>query len=403
MALRVADDDPRTVLRSLYGAALAGVDPEKAVARALARPGVARRLAGAARIGVFACGKAAAGMARAALGALGPVPALVVLPRGQGPGRLPPSARVRFASHPEPDASSTRAARQALAFFRSFGAGDALVCLISGGASSLLALPRPGVSLARKRRLVRELAASGARIEDLNRLRTSLSAIKGGRLGRATRAALVNLVMSDVPGDDPAIVGSGPTVRRRESDVVRVVASNRDGLRAASSAALAMGLSTRIETRRLTGGARAAGLRLARRALALPPGTVLMAGGETVVDRRERAPRGGRCLELALAASEALRGSRDVVLLAAGSDGVDGTSGAAGAFADGRTLTRAPLGGDESSHRDALAVFRALGELLRTGPTGTNVADWVFALRSAPRAAIPAARSGTGRGRISQS
>src|SRR5262249_14846879 len=160
---------------------------------------------------------------------------------------------------------------------------DVILCLVSGGTSSLLCLPRPGLSLADKRRAVRELARSGASILSLNRRRTSLSAIKGGRLGESTRARLVTLVLSDVPGDRPGAVGSGPTVRGRRGDLVRVVASNRCGLDAAEKEARTLGFAVRRVRRRLSGEARAAGARLARQARGLRPGTVLLAGGETVV------------------------------------------------------------------------------------------------------------------------
>jgi hydroxypyruvate reductase len=377
---------PRRILQSLYRAALAGVDPERSTSAGLTGTDVVRTLSGARRVGVFACGKAAAGMARAASAILGPVPMLAVLPRGTGGGGLPGSS-VRWASHPDPDASSVAAAREALRFFRGFGPGDAIVCLISGGTSSLIALPRRGVTLAHQRKAVRELAASGAAISEINRLRTSLSAVKGGRLGRATKASLVSLVMSDVPRDDPAVVGSGPTIRNRRSDVVRVVASNRDGLESAAAAALEAGLAPRIERRRFSGDAREAGERLGRRALELPPGGALLAGGEAVVRLGSGRGRGGRCLELALGAARPLRGANGVMLLAASSDGLDGTSGAAGAFVGGRTLSRAAFHRmdpqDALRRHDTRPLFLALGDLFTTGPTGTNVADWVFAVRRA--------------------
>ncbi len=248
----MAARNPRRRLEALYRAALAAADPEAAVERALGSAAVARALARGASVGVFAAGKAAAGMARAALRKVGPVPALVVLPAGH-PARGLPRGAVAFAAHPEPDGSSVRAAKRALRFFRGFGAGDVILCLVSGGASSLLALARPGVTLAEKRRAVRELARSGAAISRINRLRTSLSAVKGGGLGRASRARLVTLVLSDVPGDRAALVGSGPTVRGRRGDVVRVVGSNRGGLDAAAHAARRMGLSRRLR-RRAAGG-----------------------------------------------------------------------------------------------------------------------------------------------------
>ncbi len=378
--------DPRRLLEALHVAALEASDPEAAVRRVLASPAIRRRLARARRVGVFAAGKAAAGMARAALREVGPVPALVVLPRGH-PARGLPRGTVAFATHPEPDASSVRAARRALRFFRGFEDGDLVLCLVSGGASSLLALPRAGVTLAQKRRAVRELARSGAGIAELNRLRTALSAVKGGRLGRATRASLVTLVLSDVPGDRASLVGSGPTVRGRREDLVRIVGSNRIGLEAAAREARRRGFAVVCETRRLAGEASEAGAKLARRALRLSPRAVLLSGGETTVDLSSRRfpGRGGRCLELALAAALALEGDRCIHLLAAGSDGLDGSSGAAGAFAGGSTAERARRRGLDPeralARHDTLSVFARLGDLFRTGSTGTNVGDWVFLIR----------------------
>src|SRR5262249_25899811 len=153
-----------------------------------------------------------------------------------------------------------------LAFFRSFGRGDAVLCLVSGGTSSLLCLPRPGLSLAEKRRRIARLARAGAPIGELNRLRASLSAVKGGRLGGATGARLVTLVLSDVPGDRPAVVGSGPTVRGRRGDVTLVVGANATGLAAAAKAARVRGLRVRVRKRRVAGEASEAGARFARSA-----------------------------------------------------------------------------------------------------------------------------------------
>ncbi len=358
------------------------------MARALAEASVRRALESGGRVGLFAAGKAAAAMARAALAHLGSrAPALVVLPRGHSARGFPRRA-VAFAAHPEPDASSLRAGRRAFRFFRSFGREDTILCLLSGGASSLLSAPRAGVTLAQKRRLIRELARTGAPIEALNRLRTKLSAIKGGRLGRSTAARLVTLVLSDVPGDRAALVGSGPTVRGRRGDLVRVVGSNRSGLEAAAREARKRGLTPVVETRRLSGEAMQAGRRLARRARNLRAGSVLLAGGETTVALGEpggRGGRGGRCLELALSAAAELAGDRAMTLLAAGSDGLDGNSGAAGVFADLTTVRRAlarrldPKG--VLVRHDTRRLFAALGDLFVTGPTGTNVGDWVFLLR----------------------
>ena len=375
----------KALLSRLYRAALEGADPEAAVRRALLRQDVVRALRGAQWIGVFAAGKAAAAMVRGAR-PVGASRTLTVLPRGD-PARGLERREVLFASHPEPDRSSVRAARRALRFFRSFGRGDAILCLISGGASSLLALPRAGLSLDRKRRAVAALARSGASILEVNRLRTSLSAVKGGRLGHATKARLVTLVLSDVPGDRAAAVGSGPTVRGRRGDVVRIVASNRDGLDAAAREARRLGFSVVRQRRRLSGEARAAGRRLARTAGKLRSASVLLAGGETVVSLEGRIGRGGRTLEVALAAAGILEGT-DLALLAASSDGRDGNSGAAGAYADGGTLARARRRGQNAAEarrrHDTRAFFRAAGGLFVTGPTGGNVGDWAFVLRNRP-------------------
>lgn len=310
--------------------------------------------------------------------------ALVVLPRGYPAAGLS-SLEVLFSSHPEPDASSLRAARRALDFFAGFGPEDVILCLISGGTSSLLAMPRPGLTLAAKRRAVRRLMRAGASIVEINRLRKSLSAIKGGKLGRRTSARLVTLVLSDVPGDRPALVGSGPTVRGGRRDVTLVVGSNRMGLEAAAREARRLGLWPRFSRKRLSGEAREEGRRFARSAWKLEPGEVLLAGGETTVTLG-RHGRGGRNLEFTLGAALVLEGARGVTVLAAGSDGIDGSSRAAGAFADGETLARSRRRGLDASRalarHDTEAFFERLGLLLVTGPTGTNVTDWALAVRT---------------------
>ncbi|MEP6767170.1 MAG: DUF4147 domain-containing protein [Acidobacteriota bacterium] len=371
----------QALLSGMYRAALSAVDPARGVRRALADPAIRRRLREARRVGVFAVGKAARGMfAGIPRGAF--ERALVVLPGGYGApaGR---DVEVRVASHPEPDLSSVDAAGSALRFFSEFGSGDVIFCLVSGGTSSLLCLPPPGVTLAEKRRRVRELSRSGASIDELNRLRTSLSRVKGGGLGRATEASLVTLVLSDVPGDRPELVGSGPTVRGGRGDLVRVVGSNRMGLAAARDFARRRGLEPRLRARRLAGEAAEEGRRIGRSVLRLPERGVLLAGGETTVRLNPRSGRGGRTLELALSAAEILDGS-NAALLAAGSDGLDGSSRAAGAFADGSTFERSRRRGLSArrslSRHDTEPFFDALGDLLVTGPTGTNVCDWVFAI-----------------------
>ncbi|MGH9369463.1 MAG: DUF4147 domain-containing protein, partial [Thermoanaerobaculia bacterium] len=330
--------DGRRVLAALFQGALEGVDPGELVARALREPVVAGALDRAREVGVLAVGKAAAGMLRGARGRASR--GLAVLPRGS-PWRAVAGVETLFAAHPEPDRSSLAAARRALAFFASFGPEDVILCLVSGGASSLLALPRRGVTLGEKRRAVARLAARGASILEVNRLRSSLSAVKGGGLGRATPARLVTLVLSDVPGDRPGAVGSGPTIRGGRGDVVRVVGTNAVALAAAAAEARRRGLAVRVARGRLAGEAREAGARFARRAKRLRAGEALLAGGETTVTLPARHGRGGRNLEFALGAGLEMAGERGLTLLAAGSDGHDGSSRAAGAIADGSTLDRA--------------------------------------------------------------
>lgn len=382
-------EEGRRLLEDLHRAALAGVDPRRRVAAALAGREIARALdvsAGGGEVGVVAVGKAAAEMIAGARVRFRR--GLVVLPRGLSPPAPRRGLEVLFASHPEPDRSSVAAARRAREFFASFGPRDVILCLVSGGASSLLCLPRAGLTLGDKKRRIARLVRSGAGILEVNRLRTSLSAVKGGRLGRETRARLVTLVLSDVPGDRPSAVGSGPTIRGRSGDLVRVVGSNRMGLEAAARFARERGLSPRTISRRLAGEARDAGASFARAAARLDPGQVLFTGGETTValdGTKGRGGRGGRCLELALAAARVLESAPGIALLAAGSDGKDGSSAAAGAFADAGTMARArALGLDAAAaldRHDTQAFFAAIGDLLVTGPTGTNVADWAFAVR----------------------
>jgi hydroxypyruvate reductase len=370
------------LLLGLYRSALAAVNPRRAVAAALSRRDVSNTLDRASRVGVFAVGKAADPMFRAAWrpGLEG----LVVVPRGY-PAFERRGVRVLSGAHPEPDRSSVRAAREALRFFSQFGREDVLLCLVSGGSSSLLCLPRDGITLGEKKRAVSALIRGGAAIDEINRLRTSLSAIKGGKLGRTTAAPIVTLVLSDVPGDHPSVVGSGPTIRGRRGDVTIVVGSNRMGLQGAAREARRRGLFPRLRRRRLEGEASDVGRRFAAELARLCPGEALLAGGETTVSLGRARGKGGRSLEFALAAAVALEKVRDAALLAVGSDGRDGSSRAAGAYVDGRTVPRARrLGLDPLralSRHDTEPFFAQAGGLVVTGPTGTNVADWAFGVR----------------------
>jgi hydroxypyruvate reductase len=372
--------EARRFLTRLWSAALGGADPKMLVAGYFrSRPAVPA----AGRIGIFAAGKAAVRMTEGVPRRLRSE-SLIVAPRGTP---IPASlrSRIRFASHPHPDASSVSAAKEALAFFRSFGEKDVIVALISGGTSSLLCLPRGGVTLAGKRARVREAMENGWDIARLNSLRASLSLVKGGGLAEATRARVVTLVLSDVPGSDFRIVGSGPTVsaRKKRDRAVRI-GDNRTGLQAAAAFARSLGVPARIASRVVSGEARAAGRQFASRLCELRKG-VLLAGGETTV-RLDRTPGvGGRSQELALgAAIELGRRGCAATLLCAGSDGVDGNSTNAGAFADGETTRRALRRGLDPARflrrHDSAVFFEALGDAFQPGPTGGNVADWIFGM-----------------------
>jgi hydroxypyruvate reductase len=324
-------------------------------------------------------------------------------------------------SHPVPDERGVRGATRIADIARGAGAGDLLICLISGGASALLPLPAPPVTLAEKQEVTRALLACGATIHQLNCVRKHISGIKGGRLAAlAAPARVLTLILSDVIGDDLDVIGSGPTVpdsstalqareilqqfgvwdhvpdsvRRVIStgpetpkpgdpmfDVVenRIVGSNRLAADAAVAKAESLGYRPRLISTTLQGEAREAGTMLAQQA-----GSVI-AGGETTVTLRGKG-KGGRNQEMVLAAAIALDGSPDVVFLSAGTDGTDGPTDAAGAFATGQTLARAKTLGldarDYLDRNDSYNFFAPLDDLLVTGPTGTNVMDIQILLRA---------------------
>jgi glycerate-2-kinase len=376
-------------LRGLWRTALEAVDPESLVARWLsARPGET-----GGRRGLFACGKAAIAMAAGARNRPCDA-ALVIAPDGAEPPRWF-SGEFRTGAHPEPDRSSVEAARAALSFFRRFGAGDSILALISGGASSLLCLPRAGLTLSEKRDRIRRATREGLPIERLNRLRTSLSAIKGGRLAEATAARVTTLVLSDVPGADFRLVGSGPTISaKKKRDRAILLADNRTGVAAAAERARRDGARVRVLRRPIEGEARVAGSAFARELRALAGRSAgpayLLGGGETTVAIGTRAGRGGRNQEFALGAAREIDGDEGLAVLAAGSDGVDGNSDAAGAFVTGATIARGRRDGIDAAaildRHDSQRFFDRVGGALRTGATGTNVADWMFGFAS-PRGA----------------
>jgi len=425
----------RRELEEIFRAALRAVDPAAAVARAVSPVGGRLRIAGALlpsgmRCVVVAAGKAAAPMAAAFTDRAGDRIRAGVAITKDGHGRPLARLALREAGHPLPDARSEAAGAEALALAASARPDEALVVLLSGGASALLGCPQPGLDLAELRETTALLLGAGADIDELNCIRKHLTRVSGGRLATGTPAGVVIvLAISDVPGDDLATLASGPcaadattfadaigVLRRRgvleraparvrrhleagaagdrdesvkpgDPALARVrsalLASNRDALGAARVAARARGLEPLVVTARLRGEARVAGQRLAVLARSLPSGPprLLLAGGETTVTVRGHG-RGGRAQELALAAALELAEDARVALLAAGTDGSDGPTAAAGAYADGGTLARGAAAGVEAGRaladNDAHRFFTREGGCFVTGPTGTNVMDLVL-------------------------
>jgi glycerate-2-kinase len=384
-------------------------------------------------IRLLAAGKAAVPMATAFLERAGErlSSGLVVTKDGHGG---PLSLPVVEAGHPVPDGRSEVAGAAAIALVEAGRPGEVLVALLSGGASALLSCPQPGLTRAELASTTSALLACGAPIGELNAVRKHLTRVSGGRLARMARARrTLVLALSDVPGDEPSVIASGPFhgdatthadalavldrhgLRSGVPDAVlahleagargeveetpapgdpifaavhtRVLASNRDAAEAAVSEARAAGVRAERITEPLSGEAREVGARLARWALQQAPGDagrLFVAGGETTVRVRGDG-RGGRSQELALAAALALEGAPGVTLLAAGTDGTDGPTPAAGAFADSQTVARAREAGVDArtalARNDSYGFFRAEGGSLITGPTGTNVMDLVLILR----------------------
>jgi hydroxypyruvate reductase len=365
------EHDTANRLRAIFQAAIAAADPAVCLAPHLPPPGKGRNI-------VIGAGKAAAAMA-AALEAAWPqrqaaIEGVVVTRYGHGvPTR---KIEVLQAAHPVPDAASEAAARKIMAAVRGLGPEDQVIALISGGASALLALPAPGVTLEDKILVNKALLASGAPIATMNRIRRQLSGIKGGKLAAACAPArLVTLAISDVPGDDPAVIGSGPTWV--EGADYRLIATPMLALRAAAQAS---GMTVRILGDALEGEAAEVGRGMAGLALAESGPVLLLSGGETTVTiGAEKPGRGGRNMEFLLSMAIALGGAKNAYALAGDSDGIDGTEDAAGAMIGPDTLERArELGldpvGSLAAH-DSYSFFKSLGDLIVTGPTLTNVND----------------------------
>jgi hydroxypyruvate reductase len=360
----------RTLCNAVFSDAVMMCDPATRVSEALERT----PLAGRDIIGL-AFGKAALAMACGA----GHVTRGLVVTAHAGWSMLDPGWTVMRGGHPLPDASSVAAGAEAVRLVDSAGPDDVVLALISGGASALVEQPRAGLSLDELRRLGQMAMASGASIHDLNRVRTEMSAIKGGKLAARSKAPVVTFVISDVIGDDPCVIGSGPTVASplRAGDRVEVIAPMaRFG--EAVMRALAV---RRIEARRLeqpiAGDVAAVADRLAAEQ------GIVVAWGEPTVRVPEDAGSGGRAQQLALELARRLRGTNRSAFVA-GSDGIDGPSArrAAGGYVDGTTwdaIVAAKLDPDAALRRcDAGTVLDAVGALVVTGPTGINHADVVI-------------------------
>jgi hydroxypyruvate reductase len=382
-------DPRRDLLLDLFRAALAAIDGRRRVRAALAGS------QGTEPVSALAVGKAAPAMMLGAADALGArlSRGLVVAVDGAIPAELREQARVTCleAGHPRPDARSLEAGDALLAFAAATPARSRVLLLVSGGASALLEVPAAGVGLRELVALFERSLALRLDIEQLNRERIALSRIKGGKLaGFFPHAAIEALLLSDVPRDDPAVLASGIADGARVSR--RLVGSLDDALEAVVRTAAARGLVAARGAGRLAGDAEAAA-RMICHELAIGDANLLAFGGETTVALPLRAGRGGRCQHLAVAAAVAIAGHPEYILLAAGTDGRDGASEDAGAIVDGTTAERAADAGLDPASALAAAdtgtLLEAAGDLLYTGPTGTNVGDLVLALRQ-PTADSPA-------------
>ena len=411
-----AADPRRAILMDLYGQACAAVDGRRVVRAALAAS------APAEDCWLLAIGKAAGSMTLGALDALGSrvSRALVVLPRGHADPELArwPVVEVHAGDHPVPGPASLAAGARVLEFAAAVPAGQSLLLLVSGGASSLVEAPAAGISAEDLAEFNVWALGAGIDIGVLNGLRRRLSRLKDGRLAAALAKARARaLLISDVPGDDPAVIGSGlarasaaaaaplpealpPRIRalfERAGTLppggalpAEVVGTLGDALGAAARAADGQALTVRTLSPPASGDVLLAASRFAHE-LALGPEEVLLWGGETTVTLPPTPGRGGRNQQFALAAARLIAGHDDLTLLAAGSDGIDGASDDAGAIVDGETLLRGSDAGldvaEALAGADAGRFLEASGDLLHTGPSGTNVGDLVIGLRASRPAA----------------
>lgn len=433
---------PRVFLRALYDAAVARAQPTADTLAPFLPPPPAGRTV------VIGAGKASAAMAAALevrWPAQAPLSGLVVTRYGHvpprtseeghhAPGRIPDRITVMEAAHPVPDLASLEAAARMAQQVQGLGADDLVIALLSGGGSALLVQPAPGLTLADKQAIHSALLRSGATIAEMNCVRKHLSAIKGGRLAAlAAPARVVTLLISDVPGDDPATIASGPTVPDASSCAealaicqryqltlptaawaglqsgqfetpkpgdtrfvghsVHLIATPQHSLEAAAALAQSHGVAAYILSDALEGESRDVGQvhaaiarQVAKHGQPFARPCVILSGGETTVTLRASpttataASRGGRASEFLLSCAIALQGEPGVYALAADTDGIDGSEDNAGALATPSTLVRAAALGlspaEHLEHHDSYGFFAALGDLVVTGPTFTNVNDF---------------------------
>ncbi|RWB78582.1 MAG: glycerate kinase [Mesorhizobium sp.] len=410
--------DPKTFLTSIFNAAVAAADPEKTIRNHLPAKPKGRTI-------VIGAGKGSAQMAAAFEKVWdGPIDGLVVTRYGYGAR----CERIEIieAAHPVPDAAGLEASRRLLEKVRGLTADDLVVALISGGGSALLPSPAPGLTLADEIAVNEALLASGAPIAAMNTIRKHVSTIKGGRLAAAAHPArVVSLVVSDIPGDNPALVASGPTVPdtgsrqdaltsiaaygmklpasvmahinssaadaprpddpRFAGNEVHLTASAGVSLEAAAAEAKRQGIEAVILSDAIEGEAREVGgvhaaiaREVATRNRPFAKPVLILSGGETTVTLRAKG-KGGRNSEFLLAFAIGIDGVDGIHALAADTDGIDGSENNAGAFADGSTVSRMRAAGVDAkamlAGNNAWTAFNAVGDLFVPGPTGTNVND----------------------------
>jgi len=411
--------DPRALLKAMFDAAIAAALPDKSLPAYLPKPPKGRTI-------VVGCGKAAASMARAVEDHWkGEISGLVVTRYGHNA----PTRKIEVveAAHPVPDLAGREAAERILKMVQGLSADDLVLFLVSGGGSALLALPAPGLTLTDKQAISKALLKSGANIAEMNCVRKHLSAVKGGRLAAACAPAkVVTLAISDIPGDDPAVIASGPTVAdpttfadalailvkhriteplavvnhlraateetpkpgdpRLARTSLHMVATPQMSLEAAAEVARKAGITPVILGDAIEGESREVALvhagiarQVKRHGQPAKTPCVLLSGGETTVTVRGRG-RGGRNAEFLLALALALNAESGISAFAGDTDGVDGTEDNAGAVLTPDSLARAAARNMDAkamlADNDGYSLFSGLGDLVITGPTLTNVNDF---------------------------